>query len=312
IKERWSEMPSEMKVPIIVSAIAHGALVILAITGLPFFYNKPPETMSTAIPIEILPIGEMTTSNKPPVKAQKPAEKPPETKPKAPAPPKVEAVEPPKETPKPPEPPKPAEPPKEKAKPVTPPPPEEKLETPKEKAEPKPAEKPKPKEDPKPKEQPKEKPKEEKAVTQEQQQNFDSLLKNLQDGQEVVDETLPESKTPDAASPSADAPFSENLTMSELDALRQQLSRCWSVQAGARYAENLAVEVRMIVSPDRKVLSATVVDQWRYGQDSYFRAAADSAIRAVNSPQCETLNLNPDKYNLWKDIVVTFDPRDML
>jgi hypothetical protein len=68
----------------------------------------------------------------------------------------------------------------------------------------------------------------------------------------------------------------------------------------------------LIVARDRRVQSATIVDQWRYSQDSYFRAAADSAIRAINSPQCETLNLNPDKYDLWKDMVVTFDPREML
>ncbi len=282
------DAPSAMKGPLIFSAGFHALIVIVALVGLPMI-SPPPEPMASAIPIEILPIAEMTTTNKPPVKAVQPQEKPPEVKPvqkeKPPAPPKVEAVEPPKEI----TPPKPKAEAKPKPKPVAPPPPEEKLE--------------KPKEEPKP---------EEKPVEESQAQDFQSLLKNLQDSEPVVDEALPEAKDAPAPSASPDAAFSETLTMSEIDALRQQLSRCWSIQAGARYAENLVVEVRLIVASDRSVTSATIVDQWRYAQDSYFRAAADSAIRAVNSPQCQTLNLNPDKYNLWKDMVVTFDPREML
>jgi len=287
---RGIEIPEGMNGPIVFSAIFHIALVVIAITGLPYF-KKEHDLTSSAIPVEILPISELTTTNKEPVKAQVTPEKPPEEKPiqkeTPPAPPKVEAVEPPKEI----TPPKPKVEAKPKPKPVVPPPPTEKLEKP-----------------PEPKPKPEEKP-----IEETQQQDFQSLLKNLQDSKPEVTDPLPESKTAEATpSPSPVAAFSDNLTMSELDALRQQLSQCWSIQAGARYAEELVVEVRMIVSPDRRVTSATIVDQWRYNQDSYFRAAADSAIRAVNAPQCAVLNLPADKYDLWKDIVVKFDPRDML
>lgn len=297
IKQDRFETPPGMKTPFIVSGIFHVALIVIALVGLPYFKTEPPPMMS-AIPIEILPIAELTTTNKPPVEAP-PApepeklEKAPEKKP---MPPKVEEVK----TPEPPKPKKAVEA-KPKPKPVTPPPPDEAaLE--KTKVEPKPEEK-KP---PEPVEA------KEKAEEPDTSQDFTKLLKNLQDSKPQVEETLPESKEAAAPTPSPVAAFSEQLTMSELDALRQQLSRCWSIQAGARYAEELVVEVRLIVTPDRHVQSATIVDQWRYGQDSYFRAAADSAIRAVNSPQCETLNLNPDKFNVWKDMVVTFDPREML
>ncbi len=288
LKKKWDDVPEGMKTPLIVSAFFHGMIVVIALAGLPYLKKDIDPMESTAIPIEILPIAEMTTTNKPPVKSQEaPEEKPPEEKPvvkeKPPAPPKVEAVEPPKEI----TPPKPKTEAKPKPKPVVPPPPEEKLEEPEKKPE-------------------------EKEVAEETPQDFSNLLKNLQDSQPVVDEALPESKDAPTPSPAPQAAFSETLTMSEIDALRQQLSRCWSIQAGARYAEELVVEVRVLVSPERKVMSATIVDQWRYSQDSYFRAAADSAIRAINSPQCETLILNPDKYDLWKDMVVTFDPRDML
>jgi len=294
------EPPSELKVPLIVSGVFHVVLVILAITGLPYFAN-PPEPIVSAIPIEILPIAEMTQTTKPAVKAPTPPEeKPPEVKPlekeKPPTPPKVEEV-------KPPEPPKPkkAEVVKPKAKPVTPPPPDEAaLE--KTKVEPKPEEK-KP---PEPVEA------KEKAEEQDQSQDFNKLLKNLQESEPVVEQDLPQAVDAPAPAASMDAPVGPAMTMDELAALRRQLQNCWSIQAGARYAENLVVEVRLIVASDRRVISATIVDQWRYGQDSYFRAAADSAIRAVNSPQCEVLELNPQKYDQWKDMIVTFDPRDML
>lgn len=281
------EIPPGMKGPLAFSGLFHLALVIIAIVGLPYFKSER-EDMPHSIPVEILPIAEMTTTNKLPLKAlPKPIEEikeKPIQKEKPPTPPKVDQVEPPKDLPKPVKE-------KPKPKPVTPPPPTEKLAPPEEK----------------PIEKPKEKP-----VEPEETQQFDNLLKNLQESDPVVTEDLPESKTAETPAPAPEAAFSETLTMSEADALAQQLARCWSLQAGARYAEDLVVDVRLIVSPEKRVLSATIVDQWRYGQDSYFRAAADSAIRAVNSPQCETLILPDGKYNLWKDILVTFDPKDML
>ncbi len=298
LKQRWTEVPEGMKGPLIISGIIHVGLLILAITGLPYFKSDP-KPMMNSIPVEILPIAELTTTNKkqpverPPAPEPEKLEKPPEKKP---APPKVEEV-------KPPEPPKPqkAEKPKPKAKPVTPPPPDE-------------AALEKVKEAPKPEEKKPQEPKQakEKAEEPDTTQDFNKLLKNLQDSKPQVDETLPESKDAAPQAPAPIAPFSETMTMSEADALAQQLQRCWSIQAGARYAEDLVVKVRLTVSPERRTLSAVVVDQWRYSQDSYFRAAADAAIRAVHSPQCEILQLPPDKYETWKDIVVTFDPTEML
>jgi outer membrane biosynthesis protein TonB len=289
-KDTGFNIPPGMKTPLIVSGVFHLAVVVIALVGLPHF-KSPPEPMSTAIPIEILPVADMTTTNRIPVKARpappKELKEKPIQKNKPPMPPKVEEVKPPSPKPKPPEKPKD----KPKPKPVVPPPPTEKLKEP----EPKPEEKP-----------------EEKPVEEDNSQQLESLLKNLQESDPVVEEDVPESKTAEPVAATPEAAFSETLTMSAIDALRQQLSRCWSIQAGARYAEDIVVAVRLIVGQDRRVVSATIVDQWKYSSDSFFRAAADSAIRAINSPQCEILNLPPDKYELWKDIIVDFNPKDML
>jgi colicin import membrane protein len=42
--------------------------------------------------------------------------------------------------------------------------------------------------------------------------------------------------------------------------------------------------------------------------DPTFRAVAESARRAVD--RCSPLQLPPDKYSLWRDIVMSFYPED--
>jgi len=285
------EMVPAMKWALILSVSFHVFLIIAGVVGMPFM-KPPPPVLSDPIEVELVEVDEETTTNKPP--APKKAEKPPEEKleepkkqEKPPAPPKVTAKKPPKTVP-----PAPPELKEEVAppKPDVPPPPSEALKEP----------------PPKPKKPPE---KEEKVVVN-QEEAFMSVLKNLQESEPQSEEGEAKEEVKSEQSPLAK--FSQRMTMSEADALRRQLSRCWSIQAGARYAEDLVVEVRLAVNPDRSVQKAVIVDQWRYNQDDFFRAAADSALRAVNSPLCNPLDLPPDKYELWNDIVVTFDPREML
>jgi len=60
------------------------------------------------------------------------------------------------------------------------------------------------------------------------------------------------------------------------------------------------------------VQEATILDQGRYNSDSYFRAAADAAVRALRNPQCSPLELPPDKYDQWNVTVIRFDPSQFL
>jgi TonB family protein len=108
------------------------------------------------------------------------------------------------------------------------------------------------------------------------------------------------------------APLGSQSTASEVDLVRQQIARCWNVPAGARDAKDLVVEVRIAVDPDGTVRQATIVDQARLGTDPFFRAAAESARRAFFSPLCRPLHLPPDKYAIWRDLVVDFSPKDIL
>ena len=106
--------------------------------------------------------------------------------------------------------------------------------------------------------------------------------------------------------------LAERVTISEEDALRRQLAGCWNVLSGAKYAEDLAVEVQVIVNPDRTVQNARIVDNGRYKRDPHFRAAADAAMRALRNPRCIPLDLPADKYESWRTTIIRFDPKDML
>jgi hypothetical protein len=140
-------------------------------------------------------------------------------------------------------------------------------------------------------------------------------LKNLaaQDTAPSQDEPPQRMRTASGtASSQPRAPLSSQLSASEVDMIREQISRCWNIPAGARDAKDLVVELRVEVGPDGMVQQAAIVDQGRANADPFFRAAAESARRAFFNPLCRPLRLPPDKYDVWKDMVVDFSPKDLL
>lgn len=146
------------------------------------------------------------------------------------------------------------------------------------------------------------------------EKDFASVLRNLEDIEDKPEKRPPE---PDLnldeamAEEGQNVPLGKQLTMSEEDALRRQLQGCWHVPIGARDAENLIVKIFMVINPDRTLRGAKIVDTGRYNSDLHYRAAADSAMRAVQSPNCSPFDLPPDKYDTWKQTTVTFNPSDM-
>jgi outer membrane biosynthesis protein TonB len=149
---------------------------------------------------------------------------------------------------------------------------------------------------------------------------FDSLLKNLtrQDTAAVQDAPPSPHQVAAAATASSQpqAPLGSQLTASQIDLLRQQIERCWDVPAGARDAKDLTVEIKAVVNADGTVREATIVDTGRYATDPFFRAAADSAKRAVLNPQCtgpaNPLKLPADQYQAWRNLDLFFNPKDLL
>jgi outer membrane biosynthesis protein TonB len=286
------------------SSIAlHVAAVVVGVVGLPHI-PRPPEVDTPPIVAELVTIADIT--NVP-------------TKPKEP--------EPPKEQPKA-EPPKPPPPPQKTEAPAPPPKPEPVPEVAAVPPEPKPEAK---KEEPKKEEPPKPRPPEELAKLKATKkpappkEDFDAVLKNLQ-------KSLPQKAEPKAEAKKAEPNFDElmakaipsnrrnigdptkPISMTEEDAIknaiRRAMQQCWNVPAGAKDAANLVINLRMSLSQDGTVTNVQLEDSL-FGKSDFWRAAADSALRAVRV--CSPFkDLPRDRYDAWKEITMTFNPKEML
>jgi outer membrane biosynthesis protein TonB len=98
------------------------------------------------------------------------------------------------------------------------------------------------------------------------------------------------------------------LSQNELDALRARLAQLWNPPAGATNPDELVVLVRIQLGPDGKLSAPPTV--LTRGTSPFFLAARDGAVRAVFRGQPFDM-LKPEHYDQWKDIEITFDPRDM-
>ncbi|MEJ8473039.1 cell envelope biogenesis protein TolA [Roseibium algae] len=98
------------------------------------------------------------------------------------------------------------------------------------------------------------------------------------------------------------------MSQSELDALRGQVAQCWSPPVGAVGAETLNVRVKF--SLDRSGAVSASPEVLNSSSNPAFRAAASSAVRAVM--RCGPYSLPAAKYETWQDVIINFDPREML
>lgn len=280
------------------SVLFHAVVFVIGYAGLPYF-KRPPALTDAPIMVEIVNVDELTNAPPP---APEPEKKP---EPEAKKPP------PPKKAPKTAAPPPPPKPDPEVA--VLPP-------------EPKPKAKPTPK--PEPKAKPKPKPKQRLAKVKPRRKPkppdaFTSVLKTVE---KLKRRPKPKEKKPEKkkesfeqlkqmvqalSSPTVRHNPLRPLAISEIDLLRQQIRECWSLPAGAKDAENLSIEIRMTMNPDATVREARILDQGRLQRDPFYRAAAESALRAVLNPRCNPLKLPLEKYNQWRNMILIFDPRDM-
>jgi colicin import membrane protein len=101
---------------------------------------------------------------------------------------------------------------------------------------------------------------------------------------------------------------SQTLSQSELDALRARLTQLWNVQAGTERPEELIVDIRIRLTPERRLAAPPEIVS--RGSSPRYQAAADAAMRAVLQGQPYEM-LRAETYDQWKDMIVTFDPRQM-
>jgi len=314
-----------MRRGVLFSSILHALVLGMAYFHLWELIFPPPPLEETPIVVELVNIAPETRAARatqtPPKPQAKPEEEnaenqpapkqPPKPTPPPPAPP-PSAAPPPAPAPTPqvaqaqPEPPKP----ETKVDQPPPPPPPAPAPTPKP---PPPPEPPKPTPPPPP--PPKPVPPPDPNKKKQDEQAFDALLKNLSKRSETQKtEAPPKPAAPQQqakASSMPVAPLGPQLTTSEIDVVKAQIEQCWNPPAGAKEAHDLVVEIEATVAEDGRVVTAQITSTARMG-DPFYRAAADSALRAVLNPQCLPLKLPPEKYEQWKTLDLTFNPKDLL
>ncbi|MFL2770296.1 MAG: cell envelope integrity protein TolA [Rhodospirillaceae bacterium] len=135
-----------------------------------------------------------------------------------------------------------------------------------------------------------------------------SLVKDLQ--QEVSKRPAPNIQVPektDLEEKLNTVQAADRATLSERDAIKTHIERCWRIDPGKEGIQNLTVDLRVGINPDGSVRQAVIEDTGRYFSDPAFRTFADSARTAVLS--CSNVPISPQRYEIFKDIVFTFSPR---
>lgn len=100
------------------------------------------------------------------------------------------------------------------------------------------------------------------------------------------------------------------LSGSEQEAFRLAVSSCWSVDPGAEWAR-VVVTVEFDLTPEGKVDGDVRFVSATGGTDNLAQTAFQTARRAVMICGARGFNLPADKYDHWKQVVLTFDPATM-
>lgn len=264
---------------LILSAVLHLLVVLAVVLGLPSVFETHVDEEQPLV-VEVVNIGPKTLAT---MKAFTP--------PKPKAPPKVVQAQQPKPTP--------PQPQQAKSAPPPPMPKPADVQVPEKQQPPKPEVAPQPPQPPQPL-----------PPQKKQDMAFDTLLKNLASKPLPQDQPAQQPAKPQPSSQPI-APLGAQLSVSELDLVKQQIEQCWELQtAGAPNAQDLMPEFHVYMNPDGTVRSATLMNP-DHLTDPFFQAAAESARRALFNPRCQPLKLPPQKYDLWQTFTITFDPKDL-
>ena len=93
-------------------------------------------------------------------------------------------------------------------------------------------------------------------------------------------------------------------TATEIDILRNHVRQCWNAPYAANEL-NKIINLKIFTNPDGSVVNVQIIDVAFYKKDPVYRAAADSARRAVKD--CSPLPLPKNKYELFKVYTFNFD-----
>jgi colicin import membrane protein len=104
----------------------------------------------------------------------------------------------------------------------------------------------------------------------------------------------------------------KELSASERAVLAQIIRSCvqakWNLSGGGEDAMNTVIKLRLQFRPDGTLSALPQVTNPQ--NTPYFLAASEGAVRAAQA--CEPYSLPPDKYEAWRDVLMTFSLREMM
>ena len=104
----------------------------------------------------------------------------------------------------------------------------------------------------------------------------------------------------------------KGLTLSQEDAVKAQIYKCWNIPLGLPYDQDLLVRIRLKLNNDGSILSSEILDHARMNKpgQGFFKVLAESALRAVKL--CNPLRMPTTGHEKWKDLQLNFDAKEML
>ena len=94
------------------------------------------------------------------------------------------------------------------------------------------------------------------------------------------------------------------LSQTEIDRIKNYVGKCWNTSISASEVK-MIIPLKVSANKDGTINSVEIVDNSLYVKDSFYRATADSARRAVLN--CSPLPLPKNKEELFKSIIFDFD-----
>ena len=115
------------------------------------------------------------------------------------------------------------------------------------------------------------------------------------------------------ATPSLD----KRLSLSDEASIKAQYRACWRVDLGRQYDDTEIVGIKIFLNIDgshQKPPEIIESHRNRMAKDPAYKILAEGALRAVRNPKCNPLKIVPnlDEYDIWKEMQLNFDPRNML
>ena len=99
------------------------------------------------------------------------------------------------------------------------------------------------------------------------------------------------------------------LTITEIDLLKQQLRNCFNPRAGTQIDGDEEVQIFTKVDRNANIIKETVkiISTNVSKSNPYYEAITESAVATLYNPMCSKLKLPLEKYESWKDLKITID-----